>query len=507
MEDDPGVARLAQKRLQRAGYHVAIAADGQVGLEMYAAGHFALVVVDQNMPRCEGLDVIRALMAYPTPPPIIMVTGGGSEQIAVEALKLGARDYLVKDPAGNYLDLLPLVIEQALQQQQAALQQQQTAAALLESEETYRAMFERNHAVKLLLDPRTGMIVDANPAASSFYGYSVETLRQMHIGEINRLSKDDIAAALSRAEKGEKMPFQFQHRLASGEIRDVEVHAGPIDIRGNTLIYAIVHDVTDRRRAREALQRTYDELEQRVTERTAELEAARRDIEDNHARLQALSRRLVEVQETERRAIARELHDEVGQLLTGIRLSLEMLDRLPPEKMPNQIARAQNIIADLQDRVREMSLSLRPPMLDDLGLLPTLLWHIERYSAQTGIDVTFTHYGLEQRRFLLDVEIAMYRMVQEALTNIARHAQSATATVTLQVREETLEARIIDQGRGFDVDTVLNKHQSSGLSGIRERARLLGGSAEIRAAPGQGTRISITLPHHHPPSEKSAPDS
>jgi two-component system sensor histidine kinase UhpB len=98
-------------------------------------------------------------------------------------------------------------------------------------------------------------------------------------------------------------------------------------------------------------------------------------------------------------------------------------------------------------------------------------------------------------------------MVQEALTNIARHAQSATATVTLQVREETLEARIIDQGRGFDVDTVLNKHQSSGLSGIRERARLLGGSAEIRAAPGQGTRISITLPHHHPPSEKSAPDS
>jgi PAS domain S-box-containing protein len=130
MEDDPGLARLVQKRLERAGYAVDLAHDGGEGLAMYTTGSYDVVVVDQAMPVHDGLEVIRILASQGPLPPTIMITGGGNEQIAVEAMKLGARDYIVKDVEGGYLDLLPTVIEQVLQRQRLAVEKQQTEEAL-----------------------------------------------------------------------------------------------------------------------------------------------------------------------------------------------------------------------------------------------------------------------------------------------------------------------------------------------------------------------------------------
>jgi two-component system sensor histidine kinase/response regulator len=128
MEDDPGVARLVQKRLQRAGYVVAIARDGEEGLTMYAPGTYDLLMVDQSMPVHDGLDVIRFLASRDSLPPTVMITGAGSETIAVEAMKLGARDYIVKDVEGGYLELLPTVIAQVLAQQRLLEEKQQAEA-------------------------------------------------------------------------------------------------------------------------------------------------------------------------------------------------------------------------------------------------------------------------------------------------------------------------------------------------------------------------------------------
>jgi PAS domain S-box-containing protein len=211
-------------------------------------------------------------------------------------------------------------------------------------------------------------------------------------------------------------------------------------------------------------------------------------------RLQILSRRLVEVQEKERYHIARELHDEVGQILTGLNLSLEMLPRLPPDKIGTHLEQARAMISELMQIVREMSLQLRPPMLDDLGLLAALLWHIERYTTQTGIQVALQHSGLEQRRFAPEVEITVYRMVQEALTNVARYADVGDAAVRLWVQSDELGVQIEDQGRGFDPVEILSRHTSSGLSGMRERSLLLGGELAIEAAPGEGCRLTVVLP-------------
>ncbi len=211
------------------------------------------------------------------------------------------------------------------------------------------------------------------------------------------------------------------------------------------------------------------------------------------ARLQAVSRQLVAVQEAERAQIARDLHDEIGQMLTGLKLVLAIGTRSTPAMVQARLAEAQALVNDLTTRVRELSLDLRPAMLDDLGLLPTLLWYVKRYTAQTQIQVTMKHTGLD-RRLAPDVEIAAYRIVQEALTNVARHAGVRDVMVWLWRTEETLGVQIEDQGRGFTPEDVLAAHTSSGLTGMVERVRLLGGQLTIESAPGQGTRLTAELP-------------
>ncbi len=206
-------------------------------------------------------------------------------------------------------------------------------------------------------------------------------------------------------------------------------------------------------------------------------------------RLKILSRRLMEVQEAERRKIALELHDEIGQVLTGLKLSLEIGSRQPANEVGASLDKARALVNDLMARVRKLSLDLRPAMLDDLGLLPTLLWHIENYSAQTHVRVNFKHSGLEKRRFTPEVETAAYRVVQEALTNIARHAQTNEATVRLSTHRQTLLIEIEDQGCGFEVDDALRGAETSGLAGMRERVVLLDGRLTIESQTGKGTTL------------------
>jgi len=205
-------------------------------------------------------------------------------------------------------------------------------------------------------------------------------------------------------------------------------------------------------------------------------------------RLAALSRRLLAVQETERRHLARELHDEIGQYLTGISLLLDQLKRRPVESLLAPLGEVHELVNDLIKRVRDLSLDLRPAMLDDFGLLPALLWLFERFSRQTNITIDFQHEGLD-RRFPHDVETAAYRIVQEALTNVARHADVSEARVIASTTDRRLHLVIADQGKGFNARAELATGTTSGLSGMRERAALLGGQLSIESAPGAGTRV------------------
>jgi len=209
--------------------------------------------------------------------------------------------------------------------------------------------------------------------------------------------------------------------------------------------------------------------------------------------LRSLSRRLVEVQEIERRGIARELHDHIGQELTGLKLALEMVSRLPPQQVKASLSEAQDSINELVARVQDLSLDLRPAMLDDLGLVPALLWHFERFTSQTGVRVAFKHRGI-QRRFAPEIETAVYRIVQEGLTNVARHAGVVETTARLLLNRGVLGVYIEDEGIGFDTDAAFARGTSSGLTGMQERATLLGGHFEIISAPGAGTLLVAKFP-------------
>jgi GAF domain-containing protein/anti-sigma regulatory factor (Ser/Thr protein kinase) len=211
-----------------------------------------------------------------------------------------------------------------------------------------------------------------------------------------------------------------------------------------------------------------------------------------YQRLQGLSGRLMEVQEAERRHLARELHDEIGQLLTGLRLTLD-LPEPPSSAMGERLEQARGLVEELLDRVRALSLDLRPSILDDLGLLPALLGHVERYTSQTKVRVRLEHHGLDQR-FDPETETGVYRIVQEALTNVARHSGVDEVTVRLWATHDVLGVQVEDHGRGFDPDTVLGNGGSGGLDGLRERAALLSGHLTVETKPGGGVRLTAEVP-------------
>ena len=243
---------------------------------------------------------------------------------------------------------------------------------------------------------------------------------------------------------------------------------------------------------RECFERTWW-LAERAEKIAATSAAARREAEE---RLRTLAHRLAEVQEAERSSLARELHDEIGQALTGLKLLLAAAGAAPPE-VPASAQRLQDateIIDDLIRRVRALSLDLRPPMLDESGLLPALTWQVQRFTQQAGIRVALRHRGIE-RRFPAGVEIAVYRIAQEALTNVARHAGGAAeAVVRVWSGDAALYLQVQDAGAGFDVCAEERRRSGAGLLGMKERAHLLGGSFSVESAPGRGTTVRAELP-------------
>jgi PAS domain S-box-containing protein len=224
-----------------------------------------------------------------------------------------------------------------------------------------------------------------------------------------------------------------------------------------------------------------------------ELRQAEQALQEYTTRLQALSRRLLEVQEAEGRHLARELHDEVGQLLTGLRLLLKPNGTVPADAVTARFEQARAIVDELLQRVRALSFDLRPAALDELGLVPALLALFERFTEQTGVLVDFKHQGVEQR-FAAEVETTAYRVVQEALTNVARHAAVAGATVRVWTTADALNLQIEDRGRGFDPEITPATPRSSGLVGMEERVVLLNGHLTIESQPGGGTQITAELP-------------
>ena len=227
-------------------------------------------------------------------------------------------------------------------------------------------------------------------------------------------------------------------------------------------------------------------------------------------KLQVLSRRLVEAQETERRNIARELHDEIGQALTVMQLNLQAMLQSPgADALTPRLNENLTVVDRVLEQVRDISLNLRPSILDDLGLEPALLWLTHRKAELAGLKGEVQTDTLEQR---LDpvIETECFRVAQEALTNVVRHAQAKAVTVELRQEGGQLHLRVRDDGIGFEVTTIREKAvlgASLGLLSMEERAALAGGGLEFTSSPGQGTEVHAWFPlkWQTPPSESKDP--
>ncbi len=216
-------------------------------------------------------------------------------------------------------------------------------------------------------------------------------------------------------------------------------------------------------------------------------------LQKRNLELKTLSAKVIDIQENERRKLAMDLHDEIGQQLTALKLVLENLSSENDGDFLANHHKALTLINDLLQEVRELALDLRPSILDDLGLIASLDWLFNKFNLQTNIKVIHNLRPTEETRFPGFIETAAFRFVQEALTNIAKHAQVSEAVVTLEIDPKYLQVSVLDSGKGFSIDHII-PGTSTGISGMRERVTCAGGSFNIQSAPGEGTMVQATFP-------------
>lgn len=322
------------------------------------------------------------------------------------------------------------------------------------------------------------------------------------------------------------IPIIFMTSLANAEDKVRGFEVGAVDYVTKPLQQAeVLARIVTHLRQREYTQSLQAENQQLSQSGRVERARLLEAVAQQRTQLRTLARKLTEVQEYERQRLARELHDEMGQALTAIRMNLSVIEKelqaTAPESMSIRIQERLTESAQLTDetleQIRELSQDLRPAMLDDFGLLPTLRWYAERFAKRTNILVEIQTDGFEQlSRFSSSLETALYRILQESLTNVARHAFASEISLSLTktapgvtaVKKEAGEIRVTieDDGCGFDPAFVWTQQSIEnggsggvGLLGISERVALLGGKLQIDSAPSQGTRIHVQLPLENAP--------
>jgi PAS domain S-box-containing protein len=501
VDDNKQNLYLLEQLLRGNGYEVVSAGDGVEALAKLASENINVIVADILMPKMDGFQLCRQVKASDRWKviPFIFYTATYTDAKDEEfALSLGADRFVIKPeepevfagiikevignsparalPAGRprleeeseYMKLYNQRLIRKLEDKMSQLET--TARELARRENRLRQVIETEpECVKILAVD--GSILEMNPSGLRMLeAASMKQIAGMKFSAFVAPEHHEALIGLNeRVLSGETGFLEFEMVGLKGTRRWMETHRTPLkdaDGKINGLL-GIARDITERKRGEQRLRASQEQL-------------------------RALARYLETVREEERTRIARELHDEIGQALTAIKLSLEANIRGQGDHATPGLGQALRLSNELIERVRNLSLDLRPAMLDDLGLLPALTWHFDRYQSQVNIRVDFKHSGIERRRFAPEIETAVYRIVQEALTNVARHANVDRVEVEVQAGEDALCVRTKDQGAGFFPDSLTAI--TGGLSGMRERAIMLGGQLEVVSSPGAGTELVAHLP-------------
>jgi PAS domain S-box-containing protein len=385
-------------------------------------------------------------------------------------------------------------------QSEAVAELLRTTEELRQSEERFRLIVQdvKDYAI-FMLDPR-GHIMSWNLGAERIKGYSAAEIQGKHFSifypaEDLRAGKPEwelkVAAAEGRFEdegwRLRKDGSRFWANVIITALRDARGH-----LRGFS---KVTRDITERQKAREALQKANAELEQQVAEKT---EAQRRLLESENS-LRELSHHLLRTQDEERRRIGRELHDSAGQFLAMLRLNLELLESSAgKEETDRKLADCVRLADESIKEIRTISYLLYPPMLEEIGLKSAIPWYLEGFAKRSGIRTTF-EISADFARLPREVELALFRVLQESLTNVHRHSGSPTAEVHVMLKDGAAVLEIKDQGEGISPWPPAESREDwlgvvgVGLRGMNERMRQLGGKLELSSS-AEGTTVRATVP-------------
>jgi PAS domain S-box-containing protein len=353
-----------------------------------------------------------------------------------------------------------------------------------------------------------GFVTSWNKSAERLFGYTAEEAVGQHITLIvpadRRHEESTILEQLKRGKRVDHFETVRMHK--DGKMLDVSLTISPVKDAAGSVVGAskVARDITERKRTERALNESEerlrtlaDGLETQVRVRTQELEKRNTEVLQQSEQLRELSNRLLQTQDDERRRIARELHDSAGQIVTALGLNLASITHhLGQDPLIGKaVEESRELIQQLSKEIRTMSYLLHPPLLDENGLLEAIRWYMQGLTERSGLNIELTiseNFG----RLAGEIELAVFRIVQECLTNIHRHSASKTATIRLSRTAESVSLQIQDEGKGISAEMLARiqaQRSGVGITGIRERVRHFRGVMDIQSS-GRGTKISVTFP-------------
>jgi two-component system, NarL family, sensor histidine kinase UhpB len=438
---------------------------------------WSAVISDHRLPGFTSWEVLEIVRGYAPDLPFVIMSGAIGEEYAVEAMQAGADDYVMKD---NLVRLAP-ALSRALERARLRRQRRDAERALVESEARFRALATNLPGMVFQIErsPTDLDFVYASDGAVRLFGVEPAELGALPGRWVDRLQPDDREVLLSRL-----TPASAESETAGGRWIDVVVHTLPHDDQGvrivrvaararrlageRTVWDGIAVDITQQRRAEDAL---------RVSQRE----------------LRELGTHLERAREEERAAIAREIHDEIGSSLTGLRFQLAWLKtQIREPALADALKQTDRIVDGAIAASNRIMQGLRPPILDQ-GIVAALEWLARTFEQNTGVRCTFTA-SPEEIELPPAAAIVVFRICQEALNNVAKHAAARRAVIDLVATERGLELEVSDDGRGIDWMIDAPKPGHFGLKGMHERANALGGRVTVSPGERGGTVVSLHMP-------------
>jgi len=469
-EDSEQDTRLLVRELKRGGYDVDYKrVDTAAGLkEALAAQVWNVILCDYSFPQFSGEAALRIVRDSGLDLPFIFVSGTIGEETAVQAMKSGAHDYVMK----NNLARLSAAVERELGEAQVRRESRQAEEMMRASEHKYRHLFESMHDAALLVAEDSGKIVDVNPQAEALLGRMRGEILGMNQRELYPRQEEWAGFPIPPGENAGSYEAEVLRKDGSTVATDVSVTR--MQLQGRNLLLLLLRDITRRRQTESELRRSREQL-------------------------RALAAKLQAVREEERSRVAREIHDELGQMLTALKMDLRYIEadlerfndvRLNP--ILDKAVAATELSDALAKSVQRIAAELRPGILDRLGLVSALAYEAEQFQQRTGI-VCHLKMPSEEPALSIDAVTAVFRIFQEAMTNIARHAEASVVKVELQSAAGLLTLEIGDNGKGIQAADLLGTY-SLGVLGMKERARQLGGDVVFRQGANGGTIVALQIP-------------